>query len=157
MAHKPTEKPVVTCKYGTKNHGNIVWAAGYHTGTDYAAEYDDPIFAVMEGQIIHIGRFGGWGPAYGIHVLVQTGDTVIGYCHLSSVNLKNVQDHKLKEGEIIGYAGASGKAHGVHLHLEARKAPYRYAVDTIDPETLFSHPSHKPVKKAPAKKASPKP
>jgi murein DD-endopeptidase MepM/ murein hydrolase activator NlpD len=157
MAHKPTEHPVVTCKYGTKNHGNIIWAAGYHTGTDYAASWDDPIFAVLEGRIIHVGRFGGWGPAYGIHVLIQTGDMVIGYCHLSSINLKNGIGHILKEGDLVGKAGASGKAHGVHLHLEARKAPYRYDIDTIDPETLFSHPSHKPVKKAPAKKAPAKP
>jgi murein DD-endopeptidase MepM/ murein hydrolase activator NlpD len=156
MAHKPTKNPVITCKYGTKNHGNVIWAAGYHTGTDYAAEHSDPIYAVQAGRIIHIGRFGGWGPAYGIHVLVQTGDQVVGYCHLSSVDIENVQDHILKEGEVIGYAGASGKAHGVHLHLELRKAPYRYAVDSLDPAILF-HPSvTKPVKKAPAKKATPK-
>jgi hypothetical protein len=155
MAHNPLEKMKVTTAYGVKNHGNIVWAAGHHTGVDLAADYDDPIGAVLAGQIIHIGRFGGWGPAYGIHVLVKTGDIVVGYCHLSSVNLKNVQDHIVKEGEILGYAGASGNAHGVHLHLEARKAPYRYGVDAFDPMDLFKHPSGKPVKKAPAKKVSP--
>jgi hypothetical protein len=156
MAHKPTDKPVVTCKYGVKNHGNIIWQAGHHTGVDYAADYDDPIYAVLAGQIIHIGRFGGWGPGYGIHVLVKTGDIIVGYCHLSSVNLKNVQDNILKEGEIIGYAGASGNAHGVHLHLEARKAPYRYGLDAFDAQELFTHPAHKPATK-PVKKAAAKP
>lgn len=153
MAHNPTKNPKVTCAYGTKNHGGIVWQAGHHTGTDFAADYDDPIYAVLGGQIIHIGQFGGWGLSYGIHVLVKSGDLIIGYCHLSSVNLKNVQDNILKEGEIIGYAGASGKASGVHLHLEVRQAPYLYNNKTIDPMTLFKHPSSKPAKKATTKPA----
>lgn len=141
MAHKPVDNPKVTCKYGTKNHGNIVWQAGYHTGTDYAANYGDNVYSVLDGEIIHVGRFGGWGVAYGIHVIVKSGDKHIAYCHLSELNLKVVQKRHIKAGEIIGYAGASGHAHGVHLHLEVRTAPYLYANKCIDPETLF-----KPVK-----------
>lgn len=38
------------------------------------------------------------------------------YAHLSSINVK-VGD-KVKEGDIIGYTGASGNVFGVHLHFE---------------------------------------
>ena len=141
MAHKPTDNPKVTCKFGTKNHGHIVWQAGYHTGTDYAAKSGDNVYAVLDGEIIHVGRFGGWGVAYGIHIIIKSGKQHIGYCHLSEVNLKVAQKKHIKAGEIIGFAGASGHATGVHLHLEVRENPWLYANKCIDPETLF-----KPVK-----------
>lgn len=149
MAHKPTDKAIVTCKFGTKNHGKIVWQAGWHTGTDYAAAYGDNIYAVEDGEIVHVGRFHGWGNAYGIHVIIKSGKYQIAYCHLSELNLKVVQKKHIKAGEIIGYAGASGTTNGgVHLHLEVREAPFLYANKVIDPETLFK-PTKPPVKPKP--------
>ena len=140
-AHKPTANPEITCKFGVKNHGGIKWQAGYHTGTDYAAAYGDDIYNVLDGEIVHVGRFGGWGTGYGVHIIVKCGDLHIGYCHLSHVNLKVTQKKFVKAGEVLGYAGASGHATGVHLHLEVRETPFLYANKCIDPETLF-----KPVK-----------
>jgi murein DD-endopeptidase MepM/ murein hydrolase activator NlpD len=139
LTQKPTKTGVVTCKYGTKGGS---WAAGHHTGTDYAAHAGDPIYAVAGGEVIFANRMGGWGLAYGIHVIIKTEGVLdkelrIAYCHLSYFNLAVIGKGKVKAGDIIGYAGASGNANGVHLHLEARTAPFDYDNKTIDPESLY--------------------
>jgi murein DD-endopeptidase MepM/ murein hydrolase activator NlpD len=60
------------------------------------------------------------------------------YAHLSSINIKGLKDKKVKEGDLIGTSGATGNAVGPHLHLEARKAPYRYDVDAVNPMPLIT-------------------
>ncbi|MCW8955553.1 MAG: M23 family metallopeptidase, partial [Gammaproteobacteria bacterium] len=42
------------------------------------------------------------------------------YAHLSSFNRNARLGQKVKQGEIIGYVGASGLASGPHLHYEFR-------------------------------------
>lgn len=151
--HAPTKSNQVTCKYHTKG---AVWAAGYHTGTDYAGRYGDPVFAVAGGTVIHANRMGGWGIAYGIHVIIETEGVVEGklqtmYAHLSHVNLEVISKGKVKAGDIIGFVGSSGtKSSGPHLHLEMRVAPFMYDNKTLDPESvikLSKPPAKKPVKK----------
>ena len=139
LTQKPTKTGVVTCKYGTKGGR---WAAGYHTGTDYAGHAGDPVYAVAGGEVIFANRMGGWGLAYGIHVIIKTEGALdkelrIAYCHLSYVNLAVIGKGKVKAGDIIGYAGATGNAFGVHLHLEARTSPFGYNDKTINIETLY--------------------
>lgn len=146
----PVEDPFVTCKYDQKGKA---WRAGRHTGVDFRAPKGTPIMAIDDGKVIYAGRGGGWGGAYGLQVIVQHGSHRVLYAHLSSINVKGLRDKKVKEGDILGTSGASGNAMGAHLHLEARKAPYRYNVDAVNPMPLITgepEPSDapKPVKKA---------
>lgn len=139
LTQKPTKTGTITCAYGVKGGS---WAAGHHTGTDYAAKAGDPIYAVAGGEVIFASRMGGWGLAYGIHVIIETEGVLAtklqtAYCHLSYVNLAVIGKGKVKAGDIIGYAGASGNANGVHLHLEMRTHPFDYANKTLDPASLY--------------------
>lgn len=140
LTQKPTKTGVVTCKYGTKGGR---WAAGFHTGTDYKGNAGDPVYAVAGGEVIFANRMGGWGLAYGIHVIIATEGAIdkelrIAYCHLSYVNLAVIGKGKVKAGDIIGYVGSSGtNSSGPHLHLEVRTSPFDYNNKTIDPETLY--------------------
>ena len=97
MAH-PTELHFVTCDFRTPGS----WAAGYHTGRDYRARSPLPVFATRAGTVLHAG-WGGWGPAYGIQVIVQTGDIKHMYAHLSSVNCRVGQ--QVAEGEQVALSG----------------------------------------------------
>ena len=158
--HQPTKNPVVTCKYGTKGG---VWQCSHHTGTDYKGDYGDPVFAVAGGKVIHANRMGGWGLAYGIHVIIETEGAVEGklqtlYAHLSHVNLPVIGKGIVKAGDIIGYIGSTGtKSSGPHLHLEMRLAPFLYNNKCIDPESVIKLSAAKPPAKAPAKKPAKKP
>jgi len=131
----PVEDPFVTCKYDQKGK---LWRAGRHTGVDFRAPRGTVITAIGDGKVIYAGRGGGWGGAYGLQVIVQHGSHRVLYAHLSSINIKGLKDKKVKEGDLIGTSGATGNAVGPHLHLEARKAPYRYDVDAVNPMPLIT-------------------
>lgn len=127
----PTPDAKVTCPWDKKG---TAWKSGRHGGVDYRAAVGTPITAVKAGDVFYAGRGGGWGPSYGIHVIQQIEpDVRIIYAHLSSLDAASMNKAKLAEGQLLGLSGATGNCHGPHLHLEARKAPYRYDVDAIDP------------------------
>jgi murein DD-endopeptidase MepM/ murein hydrolase activator NlpD len=148
----PLKDPVVTCKFDQK--GNA-WRSGRHGGTDFKAARGTEITAIGDGKVVYAGR-AGWGPSYGLHVIVQHGDKRVIYAHLSRLNLQGIKDKKLSEGDVLGWSGATGNSFGPHLHLEARVAPYRYDLDAVDPMPLVTgktdsdEDAPKPVKKASA-------
>lgn len=114
----------VTTPYGQRGS----WAAGYHTGEDYAAPIGSVAVAVTWGRVIATGRTT-WGAAYGTMVLIRTGSGRYdyGFCHLSRVLVK-VGD-KVRPGTVVGYTGNTGNTTGPHLHFEARTAGGRYGSD----------------------------
>jgi len=147
----PVDEPFITCKY---NQPGKRWRAGRHTGIDFRAPRGTEIKAIEDGKVIYAGRGGGWGGAYGVQVIVQHGDKRVIYAHLSSINIKGLRDKKVKEGDLIGLSGATGNAVGPHLHLEARKAPYRYDKDAVNPMPIITgEPEAEDAPKA-VKKAS---
>lgn len=86
-----------------------------HKGTDYAAPRGTPIKATGEGKIIHAGRNGG----YGIAVILQHGSGIRTlYAHMSSLAEGSRSGNRVKQGQIIGYVGATGMVTGPHLHYE---------------------------------------
>jgi murein DD-endopeptidase MepM/ murein hydrolase activator NlpD len=88
-----------------------------HRGVDYAAPTGTPIKAAGDGKIIHRGGKGG----YGNTVILQHGGNITTlYAHLSRF-AKARNGSRVRQGEIIGYVGATGLATGPHLHYEYRR------------------------------------
>jgi LysM repeat protein len=91
-----------------------------HNGVDLASSYGSNILAAADGEVI-ISKMGGWNGGYGNYIVVKhSNGTQTLYGHLSS-NSVSVGD-SVKQGEIIGAMGNSGKSTGVHLHFEVRGA-----------------------------------
>lgn len=88
-----------------------------HLGLDLAAPRGTPVFAAHSGTVIYAGReFRG----YGNMVLVETGVGVATlYAHFDKIYVSEGQ--KVRQGEVIGGMGMTGRASGVHLHFEVRK------------------------------------
>jgi len=89
-----------------------------HLAIDYAAPTGTPVSAIGDGTVI----FKGWNNGYGNYIEIRhPNNYVTGYGHLSSFakNLKKGQ--KVKQGEIIGYVGATGLATGPHLDFSISK------------------------------------
>jgi len=120
----PTRDAIHT-GYGVKGP---YWSKGYHQGDDWhrnagAAEIGDPIVAVADGTVIYAGDArtdggGGWGPAFGKHVLIQWdehGRTSID-AHMNKVTAKHGQ--RVKAGDKIGEKGMTGNVTGPHDHHE---------------------------------------
>lgn len=123
---KAPVKAPITCEFGRKGG---LWSAGWHTGIDYGCKAGTPVHAVADGVIIASA----WGVAYGKHIVIQHGAFRYLYAHLQSKENIPAGAH-VKQGQLIGLSGASGNVTAPHLHLEARKSPFRYAIDAVNPE-----------------------
>ncbi len=88
-----------------------------HRGVDYAAPSGTPIKAAGDGKIIHRGRHGGYGNA----VIIQHGGNITTlYAHLSKFHAPAKLNGRVRQGDSIGYVGATGLATAPHLHYEYR-------------------------------------
>jgi murein DD-endopeptidase MepM/ murein hydrolase activator NlpD len=89
-----------------------------HKGTDFAAPLGTPIMASGDGKVIRAKWCGGGGNCIKIKHN-STYSTI--YAHMSkfAVGIKN--GVRVKQGQIIGYVGSTGKSTGPHLHYEVIK------------------------------------
>ncbi len=91
-----------------------------HSGVDYAVPTGTPIRAVADGTV----KFAGPGAQHswmtwlaGNCVLIQHADGMhSGYAHMSRIATST--GARIKQGDIIGYVGATGQVTGPHLHFE---------------------------------------
>ncbi|RRJ83548.1 peptidase M23 [Aestuariirhabdus litorea] len=89
-----------------------------HKGVDYAATTGTPIRAAGDGKVIHATLKGGYGKT----VIIQHGQRYSTlYAHLSKYGRGIRSGKQVKQGQIIGYVGATGLATGPHLHYEFRE------------------------------------
>lgn len=88
-----------------------------HQGVDYSAPKGTPVKASGDGKII----FRGWKGGYGNTIILQHGGNVTTlYGHLSRFGGRSYGS-RVKQGDVIGYVGATGLATAPHLHYEYRK------------------------------------
>lgn len=86
-----------------------------HSGTDIGAYTGTPIYAAHGGVVLTSAYHG----SYGNYVVLSRGDGITTlYAHMSrrGVNVGDV----VKQGQVIGYAGTTGRSTGPHLHFEVR-------------------------------------
>ncbi len=88
-----------------------------HRGVDYAAPRGTPVKAAGDGKVIFRGVKGG----YGNTVILQHGGNITTlYAHLNAFDRKAGISKRVKQGQTIGYVGATGLATAPHLHYEYR-------------------------------------
>ncbi|HNA81897.1 MAG TPA: peptidoglycan DD-metalloendopeptidase family protein [Thiobacillaceae bacterium] len=112
------------------------WRA--HKGIDYAAPAGTPIRAIADATVNFAGSQGGYG---NLILLNHRGNYSTAYGHLSRFAKGVRRGTAVKQGQVIGYVGATGLATGPHLHFEFRvagvqqnplalKLPTTYPLDT---------------------------
>jgi len=86
-----------------------------HRGTDFAAPKGTPIMASGNGIVKKAGWCGGGGNCVKIRHN-STYQTI--YAHMSKFARGIKSGVRVKQGQIIGYVGSTGKSTGPHLHYE---------------------------------------
>jgi len=86
-----------------------------HRGTDFAAAMGTPIMASGSGVITRARWCGGGGNCIKIKHN-STYETI--YAHLKNFAPGIKEGLRVKQGQIIGYVGSTGKSTGPHLHYE---------------------------------------
>lgn len=109
--------------------GKIALNDKNHFGIDYAIPMNTPVISSGEGIVKKVTN----DPiGYGKHIVIDHGDgyeTV--YAHLNEMKVEVGQ--KVKQRDVIGLSGNSGKSTGPHLHFAVRKdGKYIDPVSVID-------------------------
>ncbi len=86
-----------------------------HKGTDFAAPLGTPIMASGDGVIVKVGWCGGGGNC--IKIRHNSSYSTV-YAHLSKFANATKKGRRVKQGQIIGFVGSTGKSTGPHLHYE---------------------------------------
>ena len=86
-----------------------------HKGTDFAAPMGTPIMASGDGVVKRARWCGGGGNCVKIRHN-STYETI--YAHMKSFGRGIKEGVRVKQGQIIGYVGSTGKSTGPHLHYE---------------------------------------
>ncbi len=107
----------VSSPYGNRRHPILGYTI-FHHGVDLAAPKNSPIVAAGDGIVTFIGRRGG----YGKYIKIKHKDgyeTAYGHMNGYRKNLK--KGSAVKQGDVIGYVGSTGRSTGPHLHFEVLK------------------------------------
>lgn len=120
-----------------------------HHGIDYAAPAGTPVRSVADGTIIQMGYRGAAGNMMKIQ---HSGDLVSGYMHLQKFAPGIKNGSHVKQGQLIGYVGSTGRSTGPHLDFRLWKAgqpinPANVTQTSSDPLTKKQLEKFKKVKK----------
>ena len=89
-----------------------------HSGVDYAAPTGTPAETTCDGKIIFIG----WKKDYGKCIKIRHNHIYTSYYgHLSRFAKGMKLGKRVKQGQVIGYVGATGLATGPHLDYRLKK------------------------------------
>ena len=108
----------VTSRYSMARRHPVFGNTRPHQGIDYGAPTGTPIMAVGDGIITNIGRAGG----YGKQVIIRHDnglESLYGHMSRFAKNIKNGK--RVRQGQTIGYVGATGTATGPHLDFRIRR------------------------------------
>ncbi len=88
-------------------------SADYHPGLDISADRGDPVVSTANGTVTSAQRSG----AYGNMIVIDHGFGIsTRYAHLDSFRVKT--GDAVRRGDVVGYAGSTGRSTGSHLHYE---------------------------------------
>ncbi|MBB3954470.1 M23 family metallopeptidase [Novosphingobium sediminicola] len=102
----------ISSGFGLRLHP-ILGFARMHSGTDLAAPWGAPVYAVADALVNFVGPHGG----HGNYIRLDHGGAVsTGYGHLSRFAVS--PGMRVRAGQVIGYVGSTGLSTGAHLHYE---------------------------------------
>jgi murein DD-endopeptidase MepM/ murein hydrolase activator NlpD len=104
----------ITSGYGMRVNP-ILGYSMMHQGIDFGAPTGTPIFAAGNGVVEFIGQKNGYG---NFIKLRHNGTYETAYGHASRFASGLKVGSKVKQGQVIAYVGATGRATGPHLHFE---------------------------------------
>jgi murein DD-endopeptidase MepM/ murein hydrolase activator NlpD len=100
--------------FGMRRHP-ILGYSRMHRGTDFAAPTGTPILAAGEGTVVRAGPFS----SFGNYVRIRHANGYeTAYAHLSRFARGMRAGARVRQGQVIGYVGTTGRSTGPHLHYE---------------------------------------
>ena len=114
LMRTPIDGARLSSGFGKRRHPVL----GYnkmHRGVDFAAPQGTPIYAAGDGVVTFAGRKGGYGNYINIR---HNGRYHTAYAHMKGFARGMSRGKRVRQGEVIGYVGTTGRSTGPHLHYE---------------------------------------
>ena len=134
----PVNGARLSSSFGRRKHP-ILGYRRMHAGVDFAAPTGTPILAAGSGTVERANRYGGYGNYIRIR---HTDGYKTAYAHLSKFARGVKAGKYVKQDQVIGYVGSTGRSTGPHLHYEVHHHGKK-----INPRRL-SQLSGKPIAKS---------
>ena len=107
----------LSSRFGKRKHP-VLGYTRLHAGADFAAPSGTPIYAAGNGVVEVIGRNGG----YGNYIRLRHNSTYqTAYAHMKGYAKGLKKGVRVRQGQIIGYVGTTGRSTGPHLHYEVHR------------------------------------
>lgn len=114
LLRTPVDGARLSSGFGSRKHP-ILGYTKIHKGVDFAAPRGTPIMAAGDGVVERANRYGG----YGNYIRIRHNNTYsTAYAHLNGFARGITAGTRVKQGQIIGYVGTTGRSTGPHLHYE---------------------------------------
>ena len=129
----PASYNTLSSLYGSRTHP-VTHKPNNHTGIDIPAPRGTNIYAAKSGVVTTSVKKG----SYGNYVVISHSDgTSTLYAHMNKRAVSEGQT--VKQGQVIGYVGTTGRSTGNHLHYEVRiNGNRRDPVDYYKDKTLYA-------------------
>ena len=117
LMQTPIDGARMSSGFGMRRHPVL----GYnkmHKGVDFAAPRGTPIYAAGDGVIEVAKRKGGYGKYIRIR---HVNSLKTAYAHMNKFAKGMKSGKRVKQGDVIGYVGSTGRSTGPHLHFEVLK------------------------------------
>ncbi len=109
----PLNFSYISSNFNPKRFHPILKTVRPHNGIDYKAPKGTPVYAAGDGKVIKAS----YSKYNGNYVFIQHANNIVTkYLHFSKRAVKKGQ--RVKQGQVIGYVGATGLAQAPHLHYE---------------------------------------
>jgi len=110
----PVDGARLSSGFGMRQHP-VLGYSRKHMGVDFAAPRGTPIYAAGDGTIAKIGPFS----SYGNYIRIRHRQGLeTAYAHMNRFKAGLRGGSRVKQGEVIGYIGTTGRSTGPHLHYE---------------------------------------
>lgn len=110
----PIDGARLSSGFGMRRHP-VLGYSKMHKGVDFAAPRGTPIYAAGDGTIERLGKFSSYGNYISIR---HKGNIKTAYAHLNGYKAGLKAGSRVKQGQVIGYVGSTGRSTGPHLHYE---------------------------------------
>lgn len=110
----PIDGARLSSRFGKRRHP-ILGYTKIHRGVDFAAPRGTPIMAAGRGTV----EVAGWNGGYGRYIRIRhNGRYKTAYAHLTRIASGVKPGKRVRQGQVIGYVGSTGRSTGPHLHYE---------------------------------------
>lgn len=117
LLRTPVDGARISSRFGKRRHP-VLGYSRMHAGIDFAAPSGTPVKAAGDGVI----KRANWFSSYGRYVRIEhSGPYATAYAHLRRFAKGIKAGKRVRQGQVIGYVGTSGRSTGPHLHYEILK------------------------------------